>query len=366
MPGGPADAATDSIVRSAALFDRAPFPIFLIDAETKRIVDANRSACELYGYTPEEMRERTNADMSAEPGRTAAAVDRRLEKVPVRFHRKKDGTVFPVEISATYFNEGDRVIHVAFIHDISDRVHLEDREQDLWRQIRHLARLSDLGTLASSLAHDLAQPMTAVMNYASAIINMAAANRLDSEKVAQVADRIREQAKNASGIIKGIRTMIARDDGEAAPCDLDELIGTVAELFEGEAHAHAVRVDVAPNAGVPKVMANAVQVRQVLVNLIQNSIDALAASAVAPRVVTVSTAADGNGMVAVTVADTGPGVAPEMLEALFTPFRTTKANGMGVGLHIARKIVEAHGGGITAEGSPRSGAAFTFTLPAAG
>ena len=351
-----------STVPVDALYGSAPFPIFLIDAETRRILDANPAACSLYGYSIDEMRQRTNADMSAEPDRTSAAVDRRLGKVPVRFHRKKDGTIFPVEISATYFADGGRDIHVAFIHDISDRVSLETREKDLWKQVQHLGRLTDLGTLASRLAHDLAQPLTAIMNYASALGMMAESGRLDAERTAQATQRIRDQAASADGIIKGIRNMIARDSGDPVAFDLGAIILQVSDLFEGQATELAVRIDVAPCEELPTVRGYPVQIRQVLVNLVQNALDALSQSERAPRVIDI-TAETVDEAVRVKVRDSGPGIAAEACETLFDPFVTTKVDGMGIGLNIARKIIESHGGRIDVESPSGEGATFVFTVP---
>ena len=362
MPTDSTEAVQGSSMPATALYDRAPFPIFLIDAETRRILDANPAACALYGYSPEEMRQRTNADMSAEPNRTSAAVDRRLGKVPVRFHRKRDGTVFPVEISATYFTEGEREIHVAFIHDISDRVSLETREKDLWKQVQHLGRLTDLGTLASRLAHDLAQPLTAIMNYASALGMMAESGRLDIMRLSQATQRIRDQAASADGIIKGIRNMIARDSGNPVAFDLGEVVVQVADLFEGQATERAVRIDVAPCEGLPPVLGYPVQIRQVLVNLVQNALDVLTQSEHAPRVINI-TAETVDEAIRVTVRDSGPGIAAEVRDTLFDPFVTTKKEGMGIGLNIARKIVESHGGRIDVESPPGEGAAFVLTIP---
>ncbi|MCR6631959.1 MAG: PhnD/SsuA/transferrin family substrate-binding protein [Magnetospirillum sp.] len=258
------------------------------------------------------------------------------------------------------------VVHVARVEYLVRRrtedlkaAHEEARRHR--EEMEHGARLALLGEMASSLAHEINQPLAAIANYASGCQRRLAAGT-DPEGVADGVLRIAGQAERAAGIVKRMRAFVRKRVPEPQILDLAEPVRDALGLFQASAARRGIAVTARLPTGLPPVRADRIQMEQVVLNLLQNAADAMAG--LATRRLTMMVGA-GEGGVGVAVADTGPGLSPEARQHLFEPFFTTKPEGLGLGLSLSRTIVEAHGGRLWAEDGAEGGAVFRFTLPVA-
>lgn len=278
---------------------------------------------------------------------------------------RQDGTPLLVELAVNAAGLPDRRLAVAVLRDISQRKASEAR---LWEHHAHLSnavRLSVSEKLASALSHQLNQPLAAVVGYTRAAQRLLRDGREPVATIVEAMDQAVIQATRAGEIIRRTREFLRH--GDMAPVRV-AVVGLVEEAARLAIPQHAtkgVALRVEVPGDLPEVMADALQVEQVLVNLLHNACHAVTDSEATHREVRVSAALGEPGWVAVTVRDNGPGIAEDIAERLFTPFTTTKASGMGMGLFIAASIVEAHGGILRVESRPGEGAAFSFTLPTA-
>ncbi|WP_295393122.1 ATP-binding protein [uncultured Thiodictyon sp.] len=243
---------------------------------------------------------------------------------------------------------------------------LQDSEMVLQRlrsQLAHASRVSLLGQLASALAHELNQPLGAILRNAEAAELFLAQEPPDLDELRAILVDIRQDDLRASGVIERLRSLLKRRS--LAPCALSvgDLLSTVAALTRGDATARKTRLEIAAAPGLPLVMGDAVHIQQVLLNLVLNAMDAVGHLPAERRQVTVGAQRRDERDLEMTVSDGGHGIAPEQLGQLFEPFFTTKPHGMGIGLAISRTIIEAHGGRIWAENNTSAGATFRFTLP---
>jgi two-component system sensor kinase FixL len=276
--------------------------------------------------------------------------------------QRRDGTEFPMKLSVGEANSDGHRIFTGFIHDLTEQQHAELRLKELQSELIHVSRLSAMGTMASTLAHELNQPLTAIANYLEAGRELLDAD--SAEATALLREAIEEstsEALRAGKIVRRLRDFVARGEVERRVEDLPRLIDEASRLALIGARERGVRAFFELTPDIPTVTVDRVQIQQVLVNLIRNAIDAVAGQEV--RDITIATRALDPAMVEISVADTGPGLAPDIAARLFQAFATTKPAGMGLGLSICRTIVEAHRGHIRAEPRPTGGTVFRFTLP---
>lgn len=230
-------------------------------------------------------------------------------------------------------------------------------------QLSHTLRLATMSQMASSLAHELNQPLTAIVNNAGAARRMLARGSADDTQLREILTDISDDGHRAGEVIRGIRGQARRDDGSHVPIQINDLVTAVRRLLAAEAAARQCTVaeELAPS--LPRVEANPVQIQQVLINLMMNALEALQMPGTTARRVIIRTEADAEGTVSVSVRDFGPGLPQGGPDGLFEPFHTTKADGLGMGLAIVRSILESHGGSIRATCAEGGGACFTFRLP---
>jgi two-component system, LuxR family, sensor kinase FixL len=275
--------------------------------------------------------------------------------------QRRDGSTFPMELSVgEAITDGDRVF-TGFIRDLTEKQKAEERIEQLRGELVHAARVSAMGTMASTLAHELNQPITAVVNYVRGAANLMRGNETPDLPVIQHAlDEATNEAMRAGGIVRRLREFVARGDSEKSVEDLDALVEEAAQLALIGARERGVEAffEIDPASAV--VLVDKIQTQQVLINLMRNAVDAMSGSPI--RRLSISSRPETNGYVRVTVTDTGPGIAPEIAENLFRAFNSSKDGGMGLGLSICRTIVEANGGKIWMEACPGGGTAFHFTL----
>ena len=274
----------------------------------------------------------------------------------------RDGNTFPIELSVGEAWMGDRRIFTGFIRDLTERQQTLLRLQDLQSELAHVGRVSEMGTLASSLAHELNQPLTAVANYCESARDLLDTTH-DGDTLAMVREAMDEaarQAVRAGQIVRRLRDFMSYREIEPQVESLHRLVNEANALALVGSREHGIDVQLALDPDADLVFVDRIAVQQVLVNLIRNAIDAMMESPV--RLLTIRTSRRDDGFVEVTVEDTGEGMAEGVAAQLFQPFVTSKKSGMGIGLSICRTIIEAHGGRIWFERRETGGTAFHFTI----
>jgi two-component system sensor kinase FixL len=278
---------------------------------------------------------------------------------------RKDGSTFPMELSVGEMRSDNRRFFTGFIRDLTERQKTEGRLQELQTELVHISRLTAMGEMASALAHELNQPLSAIANYMKGsrrLLDRMCVSGAETAMIQEAMDKAAEQSVRAGQIIRRLRDFVARGESERHVESLKKLVEEASALALVGAKERGVHVRLQLDSSLDLVLADKVQIQQVLLNLIRNAIEAMEETQ--RRELIISAVPGPGGMVAIAVADTGPGISPEIMSQLFQPFVTTKEQGMGVGLSISRTIVEAHGGQISVEPNPGGGTVFRFTLRA--
>ena len=277
---------------------------------------------------------------------------------------RRDGSTFPMELAVGEMISGDQRFFTGFVRDLSERQQTEQRLQELQSELVHISRLTAMGEMASALAHELNQPLSAMANYMKGSLRLLDVEPTPRDRLRDAIHKAGDQALRAGDIIRRLRDFVARGEAERRLESLPKLIEEASALALVGAKEHGVRVLFRFAPEVDLVLADKVQIQQVVLNLIRNAIEAMEGSDRKVLEIRLDPGSDDDAQV--TVADTGSGISPEIADQLFQPFVTTKRTGMGVGLSISRTIIEAHGGRIRVEQNPAGGTRFCFTLPAVG
>ncbi|HEU0154883.1 MAG TPA: ATP-binding protein, partial [Stellaceae bacterium] len=269
--------------------------------------------------------------------------------------------VVPLQLSIGEVVDGGRRLFAGFIHDLTQRQQTLKRIRDLQAELSHVSRLTEMGQMVSALAHEVNQPLTAATNYLEAARRMLArGDAAAGGRTAGILNSVTAQLVRATQIIRRLREFVRKGQGERRPEPIGRLVEEAIALALVGAPDIRAKIDLRIASQLPELPVDGVQIEQVVVNLVRNAIEAMDGGARRELAVT---AAPADGGIEISIADTGPGIAPDIAERLFQPFVTTKPQGMGVGLSICRSIVEAHGGTLTAEPNPGGGTIFRFTLP---
>ncbi len=347
----------------------ATVPEAMVVIDWRGTIQSFSAAAErLFGYAAKEVCGRNVSMLMPSPhreqhdgyiARYLATGERRIVGVGrVVVGQRKDGTTFPIELAVGEVAAGEQTLFTGFIRDLTERQERERRLHEVQAELIHMSRLSELGQMVSALAHEVNQPLTAIHNYLQAGQQLSASGQ--AEKAQTMFARAVEQSERASAIIRRLREFVRKGETSRRREPLTKIVEEASALALVGQKAQGVRVDLRLDPLAGWVVVDKVQIQQVLFNLVRNAIEAMGDTS--RREVTIATAVATDGMVEISVADSGPGLPPEVRRRLFEPFVTTKPDGMGVGLSICRSIVEAHGGQMSAHDNPGGGTVFRFTV----
>jgi two-component system NtrC family sensor kinase len=255
----------------------------------------------------------------------------------------KDGHAVPIDVLGMPFHYKGQDVIITFVRDISERKKAEALLAENQEELAHVTRLSTVGEMATSIAHELNQPLAAIINYMSGCLRRVKSRDYDEEKLCGAMEKASRQAERAAKIIQRLRSFVSKNDTPKVKSNLNEEIENVKILLEPEAKKHGVMVKIYPGKKIPSIYIDRIQIEQVLVNLLKNAIEAVAPLSKEKRVVEVQ-ACYQQKKINIAVYDCGPGVPAADKDKLFEPFFSTKKQGMGMGLAISRTIVEQHGG----------------------
>ena len=367
-------AVAESSARLASILATVPDGLVVID-ENGLIETFSSAAERLFGYTAAEMIGRNVDILMPSPYREnhdgylkryRRTGERRIIGIGrVVVGQRRDGTTFPIELAIGETQVGGRRLFTGFIRDLTEAQQREKRLQDLQAELLHASRLSTMGRMASTLAHELNQPLTAIANYVQAARQLLQQTAGVHPRVGDAMEKAATQATRAGAIIQRLREFVGKGTTERRPEDVNKIIGEASALALIGAREHGIRINFQLDQNLPDIMVDKIQIQQVALNLIRNAAEALELSEKREITVRTSLSAEHDGMVEAMVADTGPGMATEVTENMFKPFVTTKKQGMGLGLEICREIVEAHHGILWATPNEPTGTIFRFTLPIA-
>ncbi len=275
--------------------------------------------------------------------------------------QRKDGSTFPMKLEVGEMRTGDRRFFTGFINDLTERQATEHQLQELQTELARLSRLTAMGEMASTLAHEINQPLSAISNYLQGCSRLL--ETIDHPTVPKVRDAMAETTKQtlrAGQIIRQLREFVARGETERRPENISKLVEEASALALVGAKESGVKTMFRFQSHTDMVLVEKIQIQQVLLNLMRNAIEAMHDSE--RKELRVTTSAVEGGMIELSVADTGHGLSETIADRLFQPFVTTKPAGMGVGLSISKRIIESHGGRMWAEPNPGGGTVFRFTL----
>ena len=354
--------------RWRAMFETAPVGIAMLDFERRNYLVANESFQQMTGYTEDELRQLTTLDLTHEDDRPA--MQKRIDDgiigvLQQKRYRRKDGAVVWADVTSFVVPATDSTpaVRGAVIVDITDRKRTEEALQQAQADLERLNRVMLLEEMAASVAHEVNQPISAVITNANAGLRWLGARQPDLDEVRQALGRIVRDGTRAGEVISRIRALVKKTPARRERLDINQTIREVVALTQTEIQRNGATLQSRLANDLPLMSADRVQLQQVMINLIVNAIEAMSSANERPRELTVVSGMDDANNPFVEVRDTGPGLDPEQLDRLFQSFYTTKPDGIGMGLAISRSIIEAHGGRLSAAPNKPRGAVFRLTLP---
>lgn len=359
--------------RFRAIFNSTYQFIGLLDPEGT-ILEANQTALDFIGLT--------NADVVGKPfwetpwwthspqlqNRLKEGISDAAHGELVRFeamHTGKEGQTAVIDFSLKpVLNEqGETVLIIPEGRDITERKHAEEEAKRMQQESAHVMRLSTMGEMASGMAHELNQPLTALISYCGTALKLARDMPSLPEGYVDILERASGQAHRAGGIIRHLREFVSKGTSNKTRVVLDDLIQGVIDFISWDRRDSGIQVAFLPGSLSREVFINKIQVEQVLINLIKNSFEAIRGAGISDGQVEISTRLTAEGLVEVTVADNGPGIDPAVAGSMFNPYQTSKEDGMGMGLSISRSIIEAHNGKLWADEQRKKGALLCLSIP---
>jgi two-component system sensor kinase FixL len=355
-----------------ALLDAAVDAIVVID-EQGEIITFNRAAERMFGYSAADILGKRVTTLMGEPHRSRhhTYVERYIATGDAHIigkgreveARRANGDLFPVSLAVGAATDGGRRRFVGMIRDLSAQRAAEQRARALESRLAHVGRFNLMGEMAAGIAHEINQPLSAIATYAQAGKRVLQRAEPDVGLLADICNKIDDQARRAGQVIDNLRKFIRKQEIETHLLDVNRVVGDVLSLIEADAHSEGIPVEVRAGQGLPKVRADAMQLQQVLLNLTRNSVDAMRGGLGKERGILIATEMGERGGVRITVTDHGHGVSRQLGENIFHPFVTTKSDGLGVGLAISKTIVHSYDGSLSFADNPGGGSIFSIELP---
>ena len=353
-----------------SILETAPDAMIVID-EQGIILSFSAAAERMFGYMEADLLNENVSTLMPSPDRERhdgyldrylATGERRIIGIGrITTARRRNGSVFPIDLHIGEAQAGDEKVFTGFIRDLTERRATRRRLHGLQSELAHVARVTAMGTLATALAHELNQPLTAIANYVETARDLL--HEPDKEVlnvVREALDECAAQSVRAGQIVRRLRDYISRGEIERTTESLKQLVDESSALAMIGAGERGVEIEVALDPASDQVLVDRIQIQQVILNLVRNAFEAMAGSHV--RRVRITSECEETAHVRVTIADSGPGLDSDVAKQLFHPFNSTKSEGMGLGLSICHTIIHGHGGRIWAEPSVFGGTAFHFTL----
>jgi two-component system sensor kinase FixL len=352
--------------------EASPSGTVLIDHEG-RIVLVNTHAEKLFGYARDELvgknveillPERFGTSFESDRANFFIAPEARaIGSHAQLFARRKDGGEVPIEISVNPVQTPHGLVVLANVVDVSARLAAEEVARRSREQVDLLGRVSLLGEMTASLAHELNQPLAAIVNNATAAMQYLEQGRLKPEQLEDILNDVVADGRRAFDVMQNVRNAIKKGAAIRGRINLNDLVQAITHMVEPDATAHFCKIKTSLTANLPPIEGDPIQIQQAVINLVRNAFDAMRDAPPSRRNVEIATNYNGDGAIGVAVRDYGPGISEAIRNRLFEQFFTTKDEGLGMGLAIVRSIIEAHGGTISAENAQGGGALFHFRLP---
>jgi len=354
-----------------SVFDNIPGMVFIKDAVELRFIRINQAGEKLLGLSNQELVGKNDYDFF--PKSQAEHFIRKdrevLESgVELDITEEIDTAVLGRRLLHTrkvpiLDNKGQPIYLLGISEDITEHKQAEEKLQRQQREMAHVLRLNTMGEMASGLAHELNQPLAALISYCGTAATLLKGLPSPPQQLGETLGRAEEQAYRASQIIRHLRDFLSKADDHKEPVDIDQAIEEVIDFIKPEVKNSHVKIEHQSDAPGRRIMVNKVQIEQVIVNLVLNSLQAINSSEKSTGNIIIRTRQLPNEMIETTVADDGPGIDADMAGRMYNPFQTSKPSGMGMGLTISRSIIEGYGGKLWADVQRESGALFGFNLP---
>jgi PAS domain S-box-containing protein len=366
------EALRESERQFRAIFDNAAIAIALVSPDG-RPVESNPALVEMLGYSSEELRRMTFAEFTHP---SDVDLDLRL------YRRLMDGEIESYRIEKRYYRKDGRIVWanltvslvrnglgqprfaIGMAEDITERKWAEANLLETQAELAHISRLTALGELTASIAHEVNQPLAAIVGNADICLSWLNSKGADLGMVREALADIIDDGNRAGQVIARVRSLIKKDEAQKELLDINAVIREAIALVASEAVRRQVSLKAELSPHIPPVLGDRIQLQQVLLNLIMNGFESMAACEGGPRELIIKSGECDSAFISVEIRDSGPGIDPADLERVFAAFYTTKSNGIGIGLSICRSIINAHGGKLWAARDPRRGAIFEFKLPA--
>jgi len=362
---------TVSEARLLSVLDTAVDGIVVID-DRARVLVFNKACEVLFGYGAASVVGRNisflmppeySAEHDAAVGHYLKTGEKRIIGIGREVRaRHADGTVFPIELSVGEARTPEGPQFIGILRDLRPRKAVEQRLNQLQAQLVQMARVNAMDEMGAAVAHELNQPLAAITSYNAGCLNKLESGHFTPGELKDALGKLGVQAQRAGSIIRRVHDFVRKSEPKLAPCDLAEVIDDSIGFIDAAARSLNVRIVRVIQGMRPELMADGVMIEQVLLNLMRNGIEAMSDTVPENRCLTIKLSQIDKHM-EIRVVDRGPGILPEVQEKLFTPFFTTKAEGMGIGLNICRSIIEFHHGRLWVEDNPEGGTVFVFTLP---
>ncbi|HKU72127.1 MAG TPA: ATP-binding protein, partial [Burkholderiales bacterium] len=358
--------------RFATAFHASPDAMIISRKSDGRILEVNQRWEEIFGYGKNEALGRTLTELKVFPqdfdrGRMLAMVEEQggVHNMDISM-RNRQGDTLNTLISTELVDIDNESSVVTTVRDVTEQRQMEREAREQRQQLMHLTRVASLGELSGAIAHELNQPLTAILSNAQAARRFLAKDPVDLVEIREIVEDIVESDKRAGEVIRRLRAMLKKGETQLLPLDINEVLEDVLDFAHGELVTHGVTVNTRLSSGLPAVNGDRVQLQQLFLNLVTNACEAMSTRDRSQRILTLTSSYDWDGRVGIAVTDSGWGVPAERLERLFEPFYSTKDDGLGLGLAICRTIVAAHHGRLWAENNIGGGATFRVTLISGG